>query len=133
MDVSKTVQKRWLRLVAFSGAAAVIFGAFGAHSLERTPISASLLSAYETAVLYHFLHTLALAGVVLAAPFCDPHWWRRSVIAFVVGIGLFSGSLYAMALGDASGGDLSFLGPVTPVGGVALVLGWVFWGVGLKK
>jgi uncharacterized membrane protein YgdD (TMEM256/DUF423 family) len=132
MDVSKTVQKRWLRLAAFSGAAAVIFGAFGAHSLEQTTISASMLSAYETGVLYHFLHTLALAVAVLTAPLCDPRWWRRAVIAFVVGIGLFSGSLYAMALGDASGGDLSFLGPVTPIGGVALVLGWVFWGWGVN-
>ncbi|MBI1193978.1 MAG: DUF423 domain-containing protein [Bacteroidetes bacterium] len=132
MDVSKTVQQRWLRLAAFSGAAAVLLGAFGAHSLERTAISASMLSAYETAVMYHFLHTLALGLAVLSAPLCDPRWWRRGVIAFVVGIGLFSGSLYAMALADAAGGDLSFLGPITPVGGVALALGWVFWGVGSK-
>lgn len=133
MDVSKTVQQRWLRLAAFSGAAAVLLGAFGAHSLEQTPISASMLSAYQTGVLYHFLHTLALAVAVVTAPLCAPRWWRRAVIAFVVGIGLFSGSLYAMALANAAGGDLSFLGPVTPIGGVALVLGWVFWGVGVLR
>ena len=106
-----------------SGALAVALGAFGAHGL-RGRLDAALLHAYETAVTYHFYHSLALCllalwcrqlgrvGVADAAAFAG--------FAFIVGIVLFCGSLYALALGAPR-----WLGPITPLGGVAFLAGWL--------
>jgi uncharacterized membrane protein YgdD (TMEM256/DUF423 family) len=110
----------WLRLIAISGALSIMFGAFGAHGLEdRLP--ASYLDTFNTAVRYQFLHTLALLGII-----CLPdhlvklrtlHWVS---ISFAVGVLLFSGSLYLLVLFD-----IPSLGVITPIGGAALILGWV--------
>ena len=133
MDVSKTIQQRVLIITAFTGALGVILGAFGAHGMEKSSISVPLLSAYHTAVLYHMLHVMALGIAVLAAPLITGRFWRLSIAFFFSGIFLFSGSLYAMGLADAAGSDLSFLGPVTPLGGLCLILGWLFLGTGAWK
>ena len=110
----------WLRLIAISGALSVMFGAFGAHGLEDR-LSASYLNTFNTAVRYQFLHTLALLGII-----CLPdhlvklrtlHW---VAISFAVGVLLFSGSLYLLVLFD-----IPILGVITPIGGAALILGWV--------
>ena len=110
----------WLRLIAISGALSVMFGAFGAHGLEDR-LSASYLDTFNTAVRYQFLHTLALLGII-----CLPdhlvklrtlHW---VAISFAAGVLLFSGSLYLLVLFD-----IPSLGVITPIGGAALILGWV--------
>ena len=110
----------WLRLIAISGALSIMFGAFGAHGLEDR-LSASYLDTFNTAVRYQFLHTLALLGII-----CLPdhlvklrtlHWVS---ISFAVGVLLFSGSLYLLVLFD-----IPSLGVITPIGGAALILGWV--------
>ena len=110
----------WLRLIAISGALSVMFGAFGAHGLEDR-LSASYLDTFNTAVRYQFLHTLALLGII-----CLPdhlvklrtlHWVS---ISFAAGVLLFSGSLYLLVLFD-----IPSLGVITPIGGAALILGWV--------
>lgn len=110
----------WLRLIAISGALSVMFGAFGAHELEDR-LSASYLDTFNTAVRYQFLHTLALLGII-----CLPdhlvklrtlHW---VAISFTAGVLLFSGSLYLLVLFD-----IPSLGVITPIGGAALILGWV--------
>ena len=110
----------WLRLIAISGALSVTFGAFGAHGLEDR-LSASYLDTFNTAVRYQFLHTLALLGII-----CLPdhlvklrtlHWVS---ISFAAGVLLFSGSLYLLVLFD-----IPSLGVITPIGGAALILGWV--------
>jgi uncharacterized membrane protein YgdD (TMEM256/DUF423 family) len=112
--------KLTLLFAAINGLAAVGFGAFGAHGLKNS-ISASLLSAFETAVQYHFYHTLALLGVaVLMLQFGQKTSLQISAGLFAVGILLFSGSLYAMALGGPS-----WLGPITPIGGLAFLAGWI--------
>ena len=110
----------WLRLIAISGALSIMFGAFGAHGLEDR-LSASYLDTFNTAVRYQFLHTLALLGII-----CLPdhlvklrtlHWVS---ISFAAGVLLFSGSLYLLVLFD-----IPSLGVITPIGGAALILGWV--------
>ena len=110
----------WLRLIAISGALSVMFGAFGAHGLEDR-LSASYLDTFNTAVRYQILHTLALLGII-----CLPdhlvklrtlHWVS---ISFAAGVLLFSGSLYLLVLFD-----IPSLGVITPIGGAALILGWV--------
>ena len=94
-------------LLGFTG---VALGAFGAHALKDTLMAAGTLETWRTAVLYQLIHAVALVAL--------PGWpWvGRSWIAGVV---LFSGSLYWLALGGPK-----ILGPVTPLGGVALLLGW---------
>jgi uncharacterized membrane protein YgdD (TMEM256/DUF423 family) len=109
-----------LALACLLAAVAVAAGAFGAHAL-KSRLAPDLLAIWQTAVLYHALHALALfaAGLVLLLR-PDASAARIAAWLFVVGIGLFSGSLYALALSGAR-----MLGAVTPFGGVALIAGWL--------
>lgn len=104
---------------AVLGAVGVAAGAFGAHAL-RTRLAPEMLAVFETGVRYHLMHALALLAVGWAAA----RWPGPAVTAagwlFVAGILLFSGSLYALALTG-----VRTLGLVTPVGGVAFILGWI--------
>jgi uncharacterized membrane protein YgdD (TMEM256/DUF423 family) len=105
-----------LRLAGVCGAAAVLIGAFGAHGLKNV-LSEAQLTIYETGVRYHAYHALALLvcgvrGSLRIAPWC-----------MLLGILLFSGSLYALALSD-----IRWLGAITPLGGLAFVVGWLALG-----
>jgi len=98
----------------------VALGAFGAHGLKAR-LSSDALALWNTGVQYHLWHALALvlAGLCAAA-FADSAWLRASGWLFLAGIALFSGSLYALALGAPK-----WLGAVAPLGGTALILGWL--------
>lgn len=111
----------YLALAAASGFLAVALGAFGAHAL-RGSLDAYALSVYDTAVLYHFVHTLALFGVALLLRSLSPSPRSLAIAggAFAVGVLVFSGSLYLLAVTGQR-----WLGAVTPVGGVAFLLGWI--------
>lgn len=114
---------------AFSGALAVILGAFGAHSLKAV-LSEPAMGWFLTANQYHFIHTLA----ILACGLCfrkNTSIKNKSLpaIFFFIGIALFSGSLYAMALLSIKGISIGFLGPITPMGGVFFILGWLYLGI----
>jgi uncharacterized membrane protein YgdD (TMEM256/DUF423 family) len=97
----------------------VVLGAFGAHAL-KSRLGGDALSVWQTAVQYHFWHALAL----LAIPQLAGAWARASGWLFVSGVCLFSGSLYALALGAPRE-----LGMLTPIGGLALILGWLAFAV----
>ena len=102
-------------------ALAVGFGAFGAHGL-RSRLDAYSLSIYEKAVFYHFVHAL---GILLVSLFARTGAVTFSVQARVawlmlIGIVIFSGSLYALAISG-----MRALGAITPIGGVAFILGWL--------
>lgn len=92
----------------------VIFGAFGAHALE-TRLTAERLATFETAVRYQMLHALA----ILAAALLGGERMALAGLLFLVGIALFSGSLYLLVLTG-----VRWLGAVTPLGGVAFIVGW---------
>jgi len=118
-------------LFAFAGLSAmtsVVMGAFGAHAL-RASLEPRLMNAFETGVTYQMTHSLALLIVCLAA-----EQWGRSLvidlaaIAFVVGILMFSGSLYGLALTGAK-----WLGPVTPLGGLSFIVGWLLLTIAIWK
>nr|WP_199047091.1 DUF423 domain-containing protein [Dyella sp. ASV24] len=109
-------------LVGLAGASAVILGAFGAHAL-RGVLDARGTELWHTAVSYHFWHALALAFAVMAA---KGRAARVAIVAYVIGIVVFSGSLYALALGAPR-----WFGAITPVGGLAFIVGWIALGVGL--
>ncbi|KRE88347.1 hypothetical protein ASG87_06940 [Frateuria sp. Soil773] len=109
--------------VGLAGASAVLLGAFGAHAL-RGVLDTQASELWHTAVQYHFWHALALA---LAAFAGAGRWQRRAMIAFALGIVLFSGSLYALALGAPR-----WVGIVTPFGGLAFMAGWLALGWALR-
>lgn len=107
------------------GAAGVVLGAFGAHWLaERLPLQQ--LSSYKTGVLYHFIHVIAaltVLNIVSQKPNKRLTW---SVFLFLGGIILFSGSIYLLATRDILGLTYyKLLGPLTPIGGVLFIAGWV--------
>jgi uncharacterized membrane protein YgdD (TMEM256/DUF423 family) len=111
--------KVWLGLGAISGFFGVALGAFGAHALRET-LSEKAMSAYQTAVHYQFIHALALVGLGLWCaqfPSQNAQW---AGLGFSIGIVLFSGSLYALALTG-----IRELGMITPLGGVAFMVGWI--------
>lgn len=110
---------------AIYGASGVLLGAFGAHALKNT-LSPTALETWQTAVSYQLIHALALLAVFVLV--------RQGVVAgadislalkisgwgFLIGVLLFSGSLYALCFG---GGAL--FGPMTPLGGVSFIIGWI--------
>ena len=99
----------------------VILGAFGAHGL-RSRVGADLLAIFETGVRYEMYHALALLALGLAVARGEGSAWHQAAgWAFLVGIAIFSGSLYALTLTGQR-----WLGAITPIGGVAFILGWVF-------
>ena len=118
------VHSRTGLLVGVAGASAVLSGAFGAHAL-RGVLDADHRELWRTAVEYHFWHALALALAVWAG---RGRAGRCAVGAFAIGIVLFSGSLYALALGAPR-----WTGIVTPFGGVAFVVGWIALGLALGQ
>ena len=98
---------------------AVALGAFGAHGLKGM-VEESALQTWEVAVRYQLWHALALLITAFAAEKLSADACRLARRLFVIGILLFSGSLYGLTLGGPS-----WLGPVTPLGGLALIGGWV--------
>lgn len=119
--------KNYLRLTALLGALAVAVGAFGAHGL-KTLVGPEDLVTFNTGVRYHFYHVLAmgLAVVLLRVPGVRTVWLRRALLAWAVGILLFSGSLYLLTLRAQIGIPASVLGPITPIGGLFFIAGWGF-------
>ncbi len=103
---------------------AVALGAFGAHSLKAV-LSPEMLIVFDTGVRYQMFHSLALLLTGLAERRDGAAWISRAGWLFLIGIGLFSGSLYALALTD-----LRWLGAITPFGGLAFLVGWslLAWG-----
>ncbi|MCE8035388.1 MAG: DUF423 domain-containing protein [Halomonas sp.] len=109
----------WWCLAALSGAVTVMAGAFAAHALQGQ-LPERLLGAFETGVRYQAWHTLAMLGV-LAWRASRPLRGQLLVLGlWTAGMGLFSGSLYLLALSG-----LGALGMVTPFGGVLMIAGWL--------
>ncbi len=118
MDGRKTLALAGLLL-----ALATVFGAFGAHAL-KAHLTPDRLQVYETGVRYHFFNALGLLGIGLALRSVDTALLRWAAVLVVVGIVLFSGSLYALTFGAPR-----LMGVVTPVGGLALIAGWLAFAV----
>ncbi|PZN29693.1 MAG: DUF423 domain-containing protein [Proteobacteria bacterium] len=109
-------------------ALATILGAFGAHALQAR-LAPDRLAIYETAVRYQFYHALGLLAIgLLARTMTETPWLRASAALVTVGIVLFSGSIYALSFGAPRG-----LGVVTPLGGMALIAGWIVFLVALLR
>ena len=111
----------WVGFAGLLGMTAVVLGAFGAHGL-RDRVAPPMLEIYRTGALYHLVHAVAALAVALAA---DRLRWPRLVVGlFGAGIVVFSGTLYTLAITGKS-----WLGAITPIGGVAFLAAWVLFAV----
>jgi uncharacterized membrane protein YgdD (TMEM256/DUF423 family) len=106
----------FIRIAAALCFLAVALGAFGAHALKGTLEQYNLVDVSNKAVLYHFVHAVALFALALAGNGNRAVWWL-----LCCGILIFSGSLYIMALTN-----MRWLGAITPVGGLAFLIGWAW-------
>ena len=115
-------------MAAVSGLLAVVFGAFGAHALKNKLDDYSL-GVFETAVQYHFYHSMALLAVgILALSLPDSPLLKSSGWLFTAGLVVFCGSLYVLSLSG-----VRWLGAVTPLGGLAFIAGWACLAVAAWK
>jgi uncharacterized membrane protein YgdD (TMEM256/DUF423 family) len=112
--------KKIRRIAGLLGLIGVLLGAFGAHALKATLLARGTAATWETAVLYHLVHTVAVFAATMALSGPRP-WLARAAMSWTLGVILFSGSLYAFALGGPH-----WLVYVTPFGGLAFLLGWSF-------
>ena len=111
---------------SITGALGVALGAFGAHALKNFLEASGRLDTYETAVKYMFYHALALILVGILSKEFPVATLNNAGWAFLIGIVIFSGSLFLLC---ATG--IKILGAITPIGGVAMIAGWLllFWGI----
>jgi len=120
------MHKRYIALGSVLAAIAVALGAFGAHGLKKI-VSAETVQTFQTGVQYQMYHSLGLllTGLIYEKTF--PKFARIAGILFLIGIILFSGSLYVLTAGKAAEtAVLDKAGIITPVGGLAFIGGWLF-------
>ena len=111
-----------LLFASILGALAVVFGAFGAHALKKT-LNSEQLKSFETGVKYQMYHAIVL--LLIGFNFnLETTSEKYMVYTFIVGILLFSFSIYGLVISAAKNKKLRFLGPITPLGGLLLVCGW---------
>ena len=104
------------RLAAIMGFLAVTLGAFGAHGLEKVLKANEAVEIWQTAAFYHFIHAVMLFVLAQREPLRRGPWW-----SFFIGILIFSGSLYLLAVTN-----VRWLGAITPIGGVSFMVGWLW-------
>ncbi len=122
------MQKVVLTSAAIFGALGVALGAFGAHALHDFLVKSDKVQVFETAVRYQFYHVFALLAVGILMYYGQSKLLTYSGYAFIIGIILFSGSLYALT---ATG--ISKLGMITPLGGLSFILGWILLAIAVSK
>jgi uncharacterized membrane protein YgdD (TMEM256/DUF423 family) len=113
-------------IAAAMGALGVIFGAFGAHFL-KSRLDVANLETIKTGVLYLFIHVLASLFICARSKqHPDSRQLRMAGIAFIIGITMFSGSLFVIGTASLTGFPVSSIGFITPLGGLCFILGWIF-------
>jgi uncharacterized membrane protein YgdD (TMEM256/DUF423 family) len=122
------MSKLFLILGGINAALVVMLGAFGAHGL-KAKLTADMLAVYQTGVHYHLFHALGLLAVgLVASQIADSVWLKWSGWLMLLGIILFSGSLYVLSVSG-----LRWLGMVTPFGGVAFIAAWIVFVIAIAK
>lgn len=125
--------KSFLFIAALLGALSVILGAFGAHALKKV-VPEDALQIFETAVRYQFYHVFALALAGLLFQSYPNQLMRWAGICFIVGIVLFCGSLYLLTYAKAvQSSSFKWAGPITPLGGLFFIAGWILLAIGIVK
>ena len=126
------MHRKILILGLFFSLLAVVLGAFGAHALKAI-VSQDKLQIFETGVRYQFMHAFALIALSIYGSQNEDKSGEQKAIGwsahfFLIGIFLFSGSLYLLTLLSITNYPMArILGPITPLGGLCFILGWTFW------
>ena len=126
------MHRKILILGLFFSLLAVVLGAFGAHALKAL-VSQDKLQIFETGVRYQFMHAFALIALSIYGSQNEDKSGEQKAIGwsahfFLIGIFLFSGSLYLLTLLSITSYPMArILGPITPLGGLCFILGWTFW------
>ena len=127
------MHKNYLITASLSGAIAVCLGAFAAHGLKQI-VNAESVASFQTGVQYQMYHTLALLAVAILFERFSGKWIKWAGAAFIIGIILFSGSLYLITALKATEHVVpKGVGIITPVGGVFFIAGWLFLFLGIMK
>ena len=106
------------RIAAIFGGLAVILGALGAHALKDL-LDPTAMESFKTATMYQLFHAIAL----IALPSSEKFVWTAR--CWIAGIFLFSFSIYGLVLDELVGVNLAILGPITPLGGLFIIAGWI--------
>jgi uncharacterized membrane protein YgdD (TMEM256/DUF423 family) len=129
---------RWIAVGSLLAAAGVALGAFGAHGLEKYLTALGYSgddlthrgANHETAVRYQMWHAMAIVFVGLAINVQPSSWWQAAAWAFLVGVLIFSGLLYALVF---VGPDYRWLGAIVPIGGLSMIVGWLLLAIGTMR
>ena len=122
-----TTSKLFLLFGCAITGSAVALGAFGAHGLKRT-LSSEMLAVYQTGVLYQMIHGVALLAVGLVLRHHEHQAINLAGFLLITGTFLFSGSLYILSVTS-----IRYVGIVTPLGGLAFIVGWLLLFVGILR
>jgi len=117
----------WFVTGAIVAGVGVVLGAFGAHGL-KTRVSPEMLAIFETGVRYQMYHAFGLLAVGLAASRWGGGWVNAAGWLFLFGVTIFSGSLYVMTVSG-----VRWLGAITPIGGLLMILGWGALAIGVMR
>lgn len=110
------------------GAFSVIIGAFGAHALKAILQASGRIDTFETAVKYQFYHAFALILVGIIMFHLKHHFFNYASYSFIIGTIIFSGSLYILCITG-----ITKFGMITPIGGLIMIVGWIFLILGIIK
>jgi uncharacterized membrane protein YgdD (TMEM256/DUF423 family) len=122
------MNKTFIKIAALLGALGVGIGAFGAHALKAMLLAANRFDTFETAVRYQFYHVLALLAVGILCQYFPNKFITWAGYAFVAGILIFSGSLYAICFSG-----ITVFGAIAPIGGTCMIAGWLLLFFGIKN
>jgi uncharacterized membrane protein YgdD (TMEM256/DUF423 family) len=122
-----TIARNILVIAGLLLALGTVLGAVGTHAL-RARLTPDQLGVFETAVRYHFYHSLGLLGMGVLAASVNPPLLRWAAGLIVAGIVLFSGALYAAALGAPR-----FIHVLPPFGGISLIAGWILFAISIWR
>lgn len=127
------MHKGYLKTAAFLGALSVLLGAFAAHKL-KTMVAETVVAIFDTGVRYMFYHALALLAVGILYQAFPTKLLKIAGIFFILGIVFFSGSLFLLTYKEALVlAGLKWVGPITPIGGLFFITGWLCLAFGIKK
>mgnify|MGYP000853213802 CR=1 FL=1 len=127
------MHKNYLGIAALLGALTVAIGAFGAHGLQKITSDTVILHSYQTAVQYQMVHVLALLSVGILFERFSATWLNWAAAFFLAGIFLFSGSIYIITYLKIHNMSTGWIGPVTPLGGLLFIGGWLFLLVAVQR
>ena len=134
MYLSKNMRRNAYLFACISMAIAISLGALGAHKLEQE-LTANQLDSFKTGVFYQIIHALALLIIASFARHIKSKGLKTGLNLLKIGPILFSGSIYLLSTSGLLGIEAAkpVLGPITPIGGVLMIAGWIFIAVAISK